>query len=484
MKTLASTKTGPKIIHRLVLSILIILILSTCTSQTPASSQPSPTVTEVPEPTPSPSPKAMPTLASLPDGSLVYGDPEGRFSLPLTAGWTPVETDGSYGHFRLAELELEMYIVTIESDDLDAVAEASLVEIGLDPARLSQVSKVPMARWTGHVYTLESGEGVVLMVQPLEGASIAIIARGELSVITTPLEVLFHTPNGLAYMPLADYLEFKPPLAPNTIEDIEDVNYIEFYSGRTKLVGKLALPKGEGPFPAVVYVHGSAMSTRTERDFPALLAAGVAVFSYDKRGVGQSEGTYLGVSDASETDYSPSEWTLPKLAEDALAAVTFLQNLREINPKQIGLLGQSQAGSVIPQVVAQSDIPAFSVILIGQIVPVGEVYYYQQLTDAVQRMPQMTESEREELSAQLATFDGYPGFDPRPYIEAMEIPGLWIWGDRDGWVPPRKSRLELERIITEYDKDFTIIYDPDYGHDWPRSWTSQAVDWILAHLEE
>jgi pimeloyl-ACP methyl ester carboxylesterase len=96
----------------------------------------------------------------------------------------------------------------------------------------------------------------------------------------------------------------------------------------------------------------------------------------------------------------------------------------------------------------------------------------------------MTESERDELSAQLATFDGDPGFDPRPYIEAMEIPALWIWGDLDGWVPPRKSRLEMESMIAEQDKDFTILYDPDYGHEWPSSWTSEAVDWVLAQLEE
>jgi pimeloyl-ACP methyl ester carboxylesterase len=164
--------------------------------------------------------------------------------------------------------------------------------------------------------------------------------------------------------------------------------------------------------------------------------------------------------------------------------VTFLRNLREINPKQIGLLGQSQAGSIIPQVAARSNIPAFAVILIGQTVSVGEVHHYQGLTDRVQRLPPMTESERDELSAQLATFDGDPGFDPRPHIEAMEIPALWIWGDLDGWVPPRKSRLEMERMIAEHDKDFAIIYDPNYGHDWPSSWNIEAVDWILAHLEE
>jgi hypothetical protein len=141
-----------------------------------------------------------------------------------------------------------MYIVAIEADGLDAIAEASLVEIGLDPAKLSPLGKVPIARWTGYVYTLESGEGIALMVQPMEGVSIAIICRGEMSAITTPLEVLYQTPNRLAYMSLADYLDFQPPHAPSTIKDIEDLNYIEFYSGRTKLVGKLVLPAEEGPF--------------------------------------------------------------------------------------------------------------------------------------------------------------------------------------------------------------------------------------------
>jgi hypothetical protein len=103
-------------------------LLGACTSQTPT-----PTATPIPEPTPPPSPTVVSTLASLPDGSLVYGDPDGRFSLPLVGDWMPVESEGSYGHFKLAEPELEMYVVTVESEDLDAVAQAALTQIGLYP---------------------------------------------------------------------------------------------------------------------------------------------------------------------------------------------------------------------------------------------------------------------------------------------------------------------------------------------------------------
>jgi hypothetical protein len=42
----------------------------------------------------------------------------------------------------------------------------------------------------------------------------------------------------------------------------------------------------------------------------------------------------------------------------------------------------------------------------------------------------------------------------------------------------------MESIIAEHDKDFTILYDPDSGHEFPSSWYGDVVDWILAHLEE
>ena len=50
----------------------------------------------------------------------VYEDPEGRFSIPLVGDWTQVETDGTYALFELTGFPLNMYIVTVESDDLEA----------------------------------------------------------------------------------------------------------------------------------------------------------------------------------------------------------------------------------------------------------------------------------------------------------------------------------------------------------------------------
>ncbi len=56
---------------------------------------------------------------------------------------------------------------------------------------------------------------------------------------------------------------------------------------------------------------------------------------------------------------------------------------------------------------------------------------------------------------------------------------------RDGLVPARESRVILESIITEHDKDFSILYYPDAGHDVSGSlYNNEVVDWIYAQLEE
>ena len=79
------------------------------------------------------------------------------------------------------------------------------------------------------------------------------------------------------------------------------------------IAATLTLPPGDGPFPAAVMVHGSGPASREEfQTFAAYLASqGVAVLAGDKRGIGQSTGTYPGER--------ASESTIAVLARDAEA---------------------------------------------------------------------------------------------------------------------------------------------------------------------
>jgi pimeloyl-ACP methyl ester carboxylesterase len=131
---------------------------------------------------------------------------------------------------------------------------------------------------------------------------------------------------------------------------------VRFGSEGATLVGTLALPPAaRHPVPAVVLLHGSE---RGRRDSPLfrllrerLCALGLAVLSYDRRGVGESGGEYVETPD------------LRVPARDALSALRFLAQRSEVDRARIGLLGISQGGWVAPLAATLAPGVAFVVAL-------------------------------------------------------------------------------------------------------------------------
>ena len=70
------------------------------------------------------------------------------------------------------------------------------------------------------------------------------------------------------------------------------IEEITFESGSFHVVGDLRLPEGTGPFPVVLFVHGSGLDDRTMLGpilpiMERMLQAGYATFSWDKPGDGR-----------------------------------------------------------------------------------------------------------------------------------------------------------------------------------------------------
>ena len=153
-------------------------------------------------------------------------------------------------------------------------------------------------------------------------------------------------PFEMAYVSTNPYLERpQTPQSPFPY-DIEEVT---FSHGDVTLTGTLTKPAGKKNLTAVVLVSGSGQQNRDEEVMGhkpfAVLAdhltrGGIAVLRYDDRGTGGSSAL------------SP-DVTTADFAQDALAAVKYLQSVPEINKKKIGVVGHSEGGQIAIMLAAE-----------------------------------------------------------------------------------------------------------------------------------
>ena len=132
---------------------------------------------------------------------------------------------------------------------------------------------------------------------------------------------------------------------------------VSFHSGDKVLVGLLYRPNGSGPFPAVVYNHGSAPEMLSKDAFDALgpvfVSRGWAFFGPFRRGQGlsASAGPYIGAQIAAAKKHglraAAAEmvrlWQTDHL-NDQLAALAWLKQQEFIRPDRIAVAGNSFGG--------------------------------------------------------------------------------------------------------------------------------------------
>jgi pimeloyl-ACP methyl ester carboxylesterase len=139
---------------------------------------------------------------------------------------------------------------------------------------------------------------------------------------------------------------------------------VSFSSGGINLSGELTLPSEKGLFPGIVLFSGSGPQDRdgSTKSIPGyrpfaviaehLAEKGYAVLRYDDRGVGKSTGDYVS---AVEDDF----------ISDAESAVRFLLSQKEIDSRNIGVLGHSEGALIAAQVASRIPEVAFVISLAG-----------------------------------------------------------------------------------------------------------------------
>ncbi len=256
---------------------------------------------------------------------------------------------------------------------------------------------------------------------------------------------------------------------------------VTFQNGEVKLAGNLWIPAGEGPFPAIVIVHGAGEITTQDYKYISFFFVhrGFATLTYDKRGVGESGGSY------SRVGVENGETVLEDLAGDVLAGMEFLKGNDLIDPNRIGLLGLSQGGWVAPLAASKSSDVAFMAMYSGPVCTVGQEIYYSQTTGD-DPGGEVTDSSLEAASDMARDYQEPQGFDPLTSLEAIDIPALWMFGSQDRSIPVALSVENLDALVAQQGKDFSYIIYPNADHNLIDVDTEQlfpamsnAVDWIM-----
>jgi dienelactone hydrolase len=159
---------------------------------------------------------------------------------------------------------------------------------------------------------------------------------------------------------------FLAPSAEAQTGDAPPAHEVVFYpSGKLRIEAYLYKPEGKGPFPVVIYNHGSRPEReRTEMPFAyvgkMLAASGYLVLVPERRGYGKSEGTLF--SEEIGNDRGPRYVArLQQEADDVIAAAEFAKTLPDADASRIAVMGWSFGGIV--SVFAASRSSLFQVVV-------------------------------------------------------------------------------------------------------------------------
>lgn len=201
--------------------------------------------------------------------------------------------------------------------------------------------------------------------------------------------------------------------------DVDAFEETEVVVGRApwELGGTLTIPRGHGPFPAVVLVHGSGYAdrdvtrgaTKAFRDLAwGLASRGVATLRYDKRTLTHA------MAFARQPDFTIDD----ELVDDALAAVELLRQTQRIDPARIYVLGLSLGGFAAPR-MAQRDPAIAGLILYSAPNGVSWKDFAEQVQRRVEADGEVSASDERRLDiaqARLAAMEALAAGSTAPHM--------------------------------------------------------------------
>lgn len=272
---------------------------------------------------------------------------------------------------------------------------------------------------------------------------------------------------GFQFVPTDVSEAYEPP--EYAIQDkFTEIN-VTIGSGKWELPGTLTLPEDEGPFSAVILVHGSGPNDRDETVGPnkpfkdlawGIATQGIVVLRYEKRTKQYPEET------AALTNLTVQE----EIIDDAIAAVDLLNITEKIDTNRIFLLGHSLGGMAAPRIASQENRLSGLILLaaptrgledlfleqttylanLDGIIDENEAEQIVALEQLVTKVKELNISEEEfVLGAPKAYWEDLSEYDPVETAENLSIPMLILQGQRDYQVTVKEDFVRWNESFAE-----------------------------------
>ncbi len=233
-----------------------------------------------------------------------------------------------------------------------------------------------------------------------------------------------------------------PPADARPVERVEPIEQVGIpVDDSLELEGYLYRPKGPGPFPAVVLMHGcmgvGANYVPLNNVAFLLRDAGYVALVVDSF---VARNVFLAVPVC-----SGSPPTVGDRVGDAFAANRYLSSLAFVDSRHIGLVGWSHGGIAAVMAWARNaSAPGTS------------------------------------RFAAVAAY--YPNCFSRQDISSPSVPLLIISGENDDWCPARPCQTLVETAALEGHQDVSIVVYPGATHSFDTTFRGRAGDFAGHHL--
>jgi dienelactone hydrolase len=262
---------------------------------------------------------------------------------------------------------------------------------------------------------------------------------------------------------------------------------VQIGHGKWVLPGTLSIPQGDGPFAAVLLVHGSGPQDRDEtippnkpfRDLAwGLASQGITVLRYEKR-----TKVYAASLESERDTLTVKE----EVIDDALEAVALLRARPEIDAQQIFVLGHSLGGYLAPRLGAADPQIRGLIILAGSARPLEDLILDQmtyvlslsmpdpavrqqqlailkqqvELVKDPNRLPTAKASDLP-LGVPAAYWLDLNAYQPEKVVQTLKQPMLFLLGESDYQVTRDDFQIWQDALAGRSDVQF-ILY-PGLSH--------------------